>query len=463
MLRLTSTLSGEKTEFIPRNPPDVLMYVCGITPYAESHVGHGMSYVIFDVARRYLSHRGYRVRHVQNFTDIDDKIIARARETGVTAAELAGRYMDLFRQDMESLNVLPADTYPLATAEVPSMLRMIEGLIERGYAYAADGDVYFRVGAFKSYGKLSHRALEGMMAGARIAPNESKESALDFTLWKGAKAGEPAWDSPWGPGRPGWHIECSAMSLSYLGERIDIHGGGADLIFPHHENEIAQTEAYTGAAPFAQYWLHNGLLQLGEEKMSKSLGNLVSIRDVVERYGADAFRLFVLSSHYRSPLTWSEEGVAASARAAERLGRAAWTADGGTGPAPDSAVFRERCFEAMDDDLNTPQALAALFDLAREINRVAGAGGDAAEARAMLRELAGILGLKLEPSGGGAAAGQTDAAPYIELIIETRAALRAERQFAIADRLRSRLAELGIVLEDTPRGTEWRYERREPR
>ena len=456
MLRLTSTLTGEKTEFTPHNPPNVLMYVCGVTPYSDSHVGHGMSYVIFDVVRRYLAHRGYNVRVVQNFTDVDDKIIARSQETGETAEELAGRYMDLFKEDMELLNVLPADEYPLATVEVPSMLEMISGLIDKGFAYAADGDVYFRVGKFETYGKLSHRTLDGMMAGARIAPNELKESPLDFTLWKGAKEGEPSWDSPWGPGRPGWHIECSAMSLSYLGEKIDIHGGGADLIFPHHENEIAQTEAFTGTEPFAQYWLHNGLLQMGEEKMSKSLGNLVSIRDVVEQHGADAFRMFVLTSHYRMPLTWTDEGMAASARAAERLSRAAG-AVGGEGNAPDVGAFKERFYEAMDDDINTPQALAALFDMAREINRAAGEGGDVSDATGLLRELAGVLGLRLEQAGSG---GTGDIAPFVELLVETRAALRKEKQFALADNLRDRLAELGVVLEDTPRGTEWRIERR---
>ena len=458
MLRLTSTLTGEKTEFTPHNPPDVLMYVCGVTPYSDSHVGHGMSYVIFDVVRRYLAHRGYNVRVAQNFTDVDDKIIARSQETGEAASDLAGRYIDLFREDMQLLNVLPADEYPLATAEVPSMLEMIEGLIDRGFAYAAGGDVYFRVGKFETYGKLSHRTLDGMMAGARIAPNELKESPLDFTLWKGAKEGEPSWESPWGPGRPGWHIECSAMSLSYLGEKIDIHGGGADLIFPHHENEIAQTEAFTGTAPFAQYWLHNGLLQMGEEKMSKSLGNLVSIRDVAEQHGADAFRLFVLTSHYRMPLTWMDDGVAASARAAERLSRAAWAA-GGEGDPPDVSAFGDRFYEAMDDDLNTPQALAALFDLAREINRAAGAGGDVRAASTLLRELGGVLGLRLEQPGTTGGAG--DAAPYIELLIETRAALRAEKQFALADNLRDRLTDLGIVLEDTPRGTEWHFGRQD--
>ncbi len=455
MLRLTSTMTGVKTDFTPHDPPNVLMYVCGVTPYSDSHVGHGMSYVIFDVVRRYLTHTGYTVRAVQNFTDIDDKIIARSQETGEAASDLAGRYMDLFQEDMRLLNVLPADAYPLATAEVPSMVQMIEGLIDRGHAYAADGDVYFRVGSFTDYGKLSHRTLDGLMAGARIAPNESKESPLDFTLWKGAKEGEPSWDSPWGPGRPGWHIECSAMSLRYLNERIDIHGGGADLIFPHHENEIAQTEAFTQAEPFAQYWLHNGLLQMGAEKMSKSLGNLVSIRDVIERHGADAFRVFVLTSHYRMPLTWTDEGMAASARAAERLSRAAW-ATGGTGDSPNVDVFRERFHEAMDDDLNTPQALAALFDMAREINRLAGEGANVSEACALLRELGGVLGLRLEQAESG---GTGDIAPFVQLLVDTRAALRVEKQFALADDLRDRLAGLGVVLEDTPRGTEWRLER----
>ena len=455
MLRLTSTMTGVKTDFTPHDPPNVLMYVCGVTPYSDSHVGHGMSYVIFDVVRRYLTHTGYTVRAVQNFTDIDDKIIARSQETGEAASDLAGRYMDLFQEDMRLLNVLPADAYPLATAEVPSMVQMIEGLIDRGHAYAADGDVYFRVGSFTDYGKLSHRTLDGLMAGARIAPNESKESPLDFTLWKGAKEGEPSWDSPWGPGRPGWHIECSAMSLRYLNERIDIHGGGADLIFPHHENEIAQTEAFTQAEPFAQYWLHNGLLQMGAEKMSKSLGNLVSIRDVIERHGADAFRVFVLTSHYRMPLTWTDEGMAASARAAERLSRAAW-ATGGTGDSPKVDVFRERFHEAMDDDLNTPQALAALFDMAREINRLAGEGANVSEACALLRELGGVLGLRLEQAESG---GTGDIAPFVQLLVDTRAALRVEKQFALADDLRDRLAGLGVVLEDTPRGTEWRLER----
>lgn len=452
-LRILNTLSGQKEEFVPQDSSQVRMYVCGITPYADSHIGHGMSYVVFDVIRRYLEHRGYGVRHIQNFTDIDDKIIERAQTLGITPEELAGGFIQSYFEDMDLLGVERAHEYPRATGEVPAIVKMVEGLVEKGYAYASDGDVYYRVGTFEGYGKLSHRTLDGMMAGARIAVIESKESPLDFTLWKGAKPGEPAWDSPWGPGRPGWHIECSAMSLGYLGESIDIHGGGADLVFPHHENEIAQSEAFTGVAPFARYWVHNGLLQVSEEKMSKSLGNLVTIREVVARYGADAFRTFVLMSHYRSPLMWSEEGLAASGRAVERLIRAAHGDAVGTGTALEVEPYRERFTAAMDDDFNTPQALAALFDLARDINRAAEEARDVASARVLLQELSGVLGFTLQR---GSMAGQ-DVAPFIELLIETRAALRTERQFAMADRIRDQLTALGVTLEDTPRGSEWQF------
>lgn len=452
-LRILNTLSGQKEEFVPQDSSQVRMYVCGITPYADSHIGHGMSYVVFDVIRRYLEHRGYGVRHIQNFTDIDDKIIERAQTLGVTPEELAGGFIQSYFEDMDLLGVQRADEYPRATGEVHAIVEMVEGLIEKGYAYASDGDVYYRVGTFESYGKLSHRTLDGMMAGARIAVMESKESPLDFTLWKAAKPGEPAWDSPWGPGRPGWHIECSAMSLGYLGESIDIHGGGADLIFPHHENEIAQSEAFTGVAPFARYWVHNGLLQVSEEKMSKSLGNLITIREVATRYGPDAFRAFVLMSHYRSPLMWSQEGLAASGRAVERLIRAVHGDAMGTGTALDVDPYRERFTAAMDDDFNTPQALAVLFDLARDLNRVVEEGGDVASARVLLRELGGILGFTFQRDSMG---GQ-DIAPFVDLLVETRTALRNERQFAMADRIRDRLTALGVTLEDTPRGSEWQF------
>jgi cysteinyl-tRNA synthetase len=432
-----------------------------------------MSYIVFDVLRRYLEYRGWRVRHVQNFTDIDDRIIARAARLEVDEAELAQRFIDRYFEDMRALNILPAHEYPRATQEIPEMIQMIEALIEKGYAYAAPppagkghGDVYYRVERKDDYGKLSRRNLNDMMAGARVEPGEGKENPMDFALWKAAKPGEPAWDSPWGPGRPGWHIECSAMSLKYLGEQIDIHGGGEDLIFPHHENEIAQTEAYTGKEPFVRYWLHNAWVRVGEEKMSKSLGNFVPVKDGVERWGADAIRLFVLTSHYRSPLTYSEDALDAAKRGAERLR----TSLGGAATAPagdplveageslphgqaglDAAASRQRFIEAMDHDLNTPQAVAVLFDLAREINRARDEGQSVDEAQAALRELAGVLGLTLAQEGEWLAA-----APFIQLLIDVREELRQAKRYDLADLVRNRLGELGIALEDTSQGTVWR-------
>jgi cysteinyl-tRNA synthetase len=445
------------------------MYVCGVTPYDENHIGHAMSYIVFDVLRRYLEYQGHRVRHVQNFTDIDDRIIARAARLGIDEAELAQRYIDRYFEDMRALNIAPAHEYPRATQEIPEMVRMIEGLIAKGYAYVAPtksdaghGDVYYRVERKRGYGKLSGRSLDDMMAGARVEPGEGKENPMDFALWKSAKPGEPAWDSPWGPGRPGWHIECSAMSLKYLGEQIDIHGGGEDLIFPHHENEIAQTEAFTGKEPFVRYWLHNAWVRMGEEKMSKSLGNFVPVREAVQRWGADAIRLFVLTSHYRSPLTYSEEALAAAKRGVERLrtslsgGPGAATDTGSSGPARlaaavDASPFRERFIEAMDRDLNTPQAVAALFDLARDINRARDEGQAVEEAQAALRGLADLLGLTLAEEEESLAA-----APFIQLLIEVREEMRQAKRYDLADRIRSRLGELGIALEDTPQGTVWK-------
>ncbi|MBI4329253.1 MAG: cysteine--tRNA ligase, partial [Chloroflexi bacterium] len=404
--------------------------------------------------------RGYRVRHVQNFTDVDDKIIEHARRQGIPPAEMAARYIGRYFEDMDALNVRRADSYPRATEEVPKILEIVQGLIAKGHAYAAGGDVYFRVRSFPAYGELSKRTLEGMRAGARVAKGEGKADPLDFVLWKAAKPGEPQWESPWGPGRPGWHIECSAMALHHLGPSLDIHGGGQDLIFPHHENEIAQAEAFTGVSPFARLWLHHGLLQIGEEKMSKSLGNLVGIQEVVSRYGSDAFRLFVLSSHYRRPLLWSEESLSGMRRGAARLQRAAKGDLSGGGPVLDPAPFTQRFYEAMDDDLNTPQALAALFDLAREINRGAEEGTHAVQtARQALRETGEVLGLTFEEVGGD----RKEVGPFVQLLIETRSELRAQKQYAAADRLRDRLTKLGVILEDTPRGTVWHFAEPEER
>lgn len=456
-MRLYNTLSRQVEEFIPADDKKVLLYVCGITPYSESHLGHAMSYVIFDTLRRYLEFRGYEVKHVQNYTDIDDKLIARSEREGVPMGQIAERYIKEFERDIAELNILPAHVYPRATQEIPQIIEMIEGLVAKGFAYPGpareDGghDVYYRVERKEDYGKLSKRSLDSMLSGARIEPLEGKENPMDFTLWKAAKPGEPAWDSPWGPGRPGWHIECSAMSLHHLGKQIDIHGGGLDLVFPHHENEIAQTEAFTGEVPFARYWVHNGFLQMGDEKMSKSLGNFITMRQAIDIAGPDGLRVYVLNGGYRSPLTYSEEAMLAGKAAAERLRTAASLEDSGTGEPLDASSFRERFISVMDEDLNTAAALSVLFELAREINRARDAGRSVGAAQATLRELAGVLGLKLEASTDSMAA-----APFIELLIDLRRELREAKQYQLADRIRSGLGELGIVLEDAAGKTTWK-------
>ena len=458
-MRLHNTLTGKVEEFVPRDDKNVLMYVCGITPYSESHIGHAMSYIIFDTLRRYLEYRGYKVRHVQNYTDIDDKLIASAEREGVPMSEISERYIAEFERDCTRLNIQKAHIYPRATEEVPAIVEMIEGLVAKGFAYMGpqrDGnsDVYFRVEKKDDYGKLSKRSLDSMLSGARIEPLEGKENPMDFTLWKGAKPGEPAWDSPWGKGRPGWHIECSAMALHHLGEQIDLHGGGLDLAFPHHENEIAQTEAYTGKVPFSQFWVHNGFVQMGEEKMSKSLGNVLGMRGAIDAYGPDGVRVFVLSSGYRSPLTYSEEAMAAGKTGAERLRNAVTAADNPGGEKLDASSYREQFVTAMDDDFNTAQAVALLFSLAREINRASAGGGSVSDAQAVLRELAGVLGLQLDAAPGGQ--DTLGAAPFIDLLVELRKDLRTAKQYELADRVRSGLAEQGITLEDGPNGTTWK-------
>ncbi len=451
-MKLYNTLSGTVEEFVPADGNQVKMYVCGVTPYSSTHVGHALSYVVFDTLRRYLEHKGYEVRHVQNFTDVDDKIIQRAQEAGVSEDELVEEFISDYFHTMDALNIQRASEYPRATREIPRIIDAIAGLIDRGHAYPAAGDVYFRVTSKDDYGKLSHRSLDSMIAGARIQVDENKEHPMDFVLWKGAKPGEPSWESPWGQGRPGWHIECTAMSLEYLGEQVDIHGGGQDLVFPHHENEIAQSECYTGAKPFARYWMHNGLLQLGSDKMSKSLGNLVSVVEALERYSPDAMRLYFLSSHYRSPLAYSDEGAAAVERSLDRV-RHALTPGNGSGPQVDASPHRARFAAAMDDDLNTPQAIAALFDLARDINRGRDDGQSIDDGQAALRELGAVLGLTFTDRAGGDA--DLTAAPFIDLLVSVRSELRAARQFALADQIRDGLAEQGVTLEDGPQGTQW--------
>ncbi len=476
-MKIYNTLSGQKEEFSPQGA-EVKMYVCGVTPYDDAHLGHAMSYVIFDVIRRYLKLRGYSVRFVQNVTDIDDKIINRANQRGIPTRELAEKYAQSYFDDMAALSVVPADFYPRATEEIPKIIDVIQGLIDKGYAYPARGSVYFRVRNVRDYGKLSHRSPDAMRIGASVESGEEKEDPLDFVLWKAAKPGEPEWASPWGPGRPGWHIECSAMSLKYLGKTIDIHGGGQDLVFPHHENEIAQSESFTGVKPFVKYWLHNGLVQFGGEKMSKSLGNLITIKQALDKYGADALRIFILNSHYRSPLTYSEEVIEAAQSGAERLRRVVSRDDaaGGKGEALAAAPYRKQFFEAMDDDFNTPQALAALFDLAREINQAADSGLGFKDAKEALLKLAGdVLGLtfkareaepldvgwlkELAVSYAGVIKGDDapdDAGAIMEMLIAARKELRKARDYQKADELREKLSASGIILEDTPKGTVWK-------
>lgn len=481
-MKVFNTLSGMKEEFVPRGN-EVKMYVCGVTPYADSHIGHAMSYVIFDVIRRYLQFKGYKVKYVQNITDIDDKLIDRAGKLGSSVSELAQRFTASYFEDMDALNVGRVDIYPRATEEIDKIIEVIGGLIDKGYAYPAGGSVYFRVGNVPDYGKLSHRSLEAMMAGGNVDFDKEKENSLDFALWKAAKPGEPWWESPWGRGRPGWHIECSAMSLKYLGDIIDIHGGGQDLVFPHHENEIAQSESFTGKKPFVKYWLHNGMVQFGNEKMSKSLGNLITIKDALTRHSADAIRIFILNSHYRSPLTYLEESFEAAEKAAERLQQAARseaTAGKGEGLI-DIDTYRNQFVTAMDDDFNTARALATLFDLAREINRAVESGYRVAAAQQMLVELSGILGLTLKPSDkpvidaglvarirdsvyqelDRAVAEETaqSAEGLIDEMISLRNQLRQAKEWQLADMVRSRLDEAGIILEDTTNGTVAKYRR----
>jgi len=450
-MKIHNTLSGKTEDFVALDGK-VNMYVCGITPYSASHIGHAMMSVIFDVVRRYLEFKGYDVRHIQNFTDIDDKMILAANSTGIDVADLAESNITDYLAEMDALNVARAHEYPRATAEIGKITEIIAKLIEKGYAYPVAGDVYFRVNQDEDYGKLSHRDLDGLIAGARVEVDERKEDAMDFALWKSQKPGEPAWDSPWGMGRPGWHIECSAMAIKYLGSSIDIHGGGRDLIFPHHENEIAQSESFTDEVPFSRFWMHNGMLRLGEDKMSKSIGNIVTVGEALSSYSPDALRLFFLSSHYRAPLLYTEANVAGQERALERLKNAVRPASvASVGSTIDASPAKAQFVEAMDDDFNTPRALAAMFDLAREINRGKDEGADVLGAQDTLRELSGVLGMSLDETAENSGAG-----PFVQMLVNVRTELRAARQFDIADSIRDRLSELGVTIEDTPEGTEWR-------
>lgn len=452
-MKLYNTLSGKKEEFASPNGK-VGMYVCGITPYAPSHIGHAMMSVVFDVVRRYLEYKGFSITHIQNFTDVDDKIIQAANDIGISTTELAEANIKQYLEEMDALNVLRAHAYPKATTEIPAIVDMISALEKRGYAYAVNGDVYFRVNRNADYGKLSRRSAEDLLSGARVDVDEAKEDPRDFALWKSQKPGEPAWDSPWGAGRPGWHIECSAMSMRYLKDGLDIHGGGQDLIFPHHENEIAQSESASQQQPFARYWLHNGLLSIDEDKMSKSIGNVISVGEALNMFSPAALRLFFLSSHYRNPLVYSEQNIAAQERAIERIRNAASAEERSADGEPlDAAPYKSAFIAAMDDDLNTPRALAAIFDLSRQINRAREDGKSVSSAQRTLRDLAGVLGIDVDAPPDDASG---DIAPFVDLLVQTRADLRAARQYALADKIRDNLAGLGVTLEDGGGGTEWR-------
>jgi cysteinyl-tRNA synthetase len=464
MLRIYNTLTRRKEDFDTIEPNVVRMYVCGVTVYNDAHVGHAMSALVFDIIRRYLEYRGYKVKHVMNYTDVDDKIINRAKQLNEDPLKLAQRYIDDYAQNLKDLNVLSATINPRATQTMGEIQSMVRGLIEKGYAYAAsNGDVYFRVTKDRDYGKLSGRKLDEMQAGARIEVEEAKEHPMDFALWKAAKPGEPAWDSPWGKGRPGWHIECSAMNLKELGEQIDIHGGGNDLIFPHHENEIAQSESLTGKL-FARYWIHNGMLQLGGEKMSKSLGNIVSIKDFLSTRDADAMRMLVLNGSYRAPLIFNDETLDAAEKSLDRLKSGLRPALPNTKGIPagsaaeltsQAEATRQSFVKAMDDDFNSPLAMAVLFELVKAINTVRddGATDDQLKpAQLVLIELTGVLGLQLKEKKGSG-----DADKFIDLLVQVRSEVRKQKLWGLSDQIRDRLKSLGVTIEDSKEGTTWRW------
>ncbi len=450
------------------------MYACGPTTYNFFHAGNARMLVVFDMIRRYLMYKGYEVLYVQNFTDVDDKIIQRAQEEGMDPLKLAQKYINEYFKDAQALNILPATIHPKATEHIPEMIAIIEELIDKNLAYEVDGDVYFAVNAFSGYGKLSGRSLEDMQAGARIEVDERKRFPMDFALWKKAKAGEPAWESPWGIGRPGWHIECTAMSLKYLGQGFDIHGGGGDLVFPHHENEIAQSEGYLGGKTFARYWMHNAFITVKQEKMSKSLGNFFTVREILEHFPGEVVRFYLLSTHYRSPLDFDDEKLTMAQKGLERLqtsirlanealnrsdGQESGKGTAGSGELLKKADSARQDFEkAMDDDFNSALAFASLFELAKAIN--SSLQEDAAnteeliKARDTLIQLSGVLGFDLLQ------AQQTNSTDerfkqVMELLIEVRTQARQKKDWAMADFIRNQLKEIGIILEDTPQGVRW--------
>lgn len=477
-MRLYNTASGQKENLTTLNPREVNMYVCGPTTYNLIHLGNARPLVVFDTVRRYLEYRGYRVNYVQNFTDVDDKIINRARESGEDPLRLAQRYIDEYFTDAKALGIRTADEHPRVSDHIADIIAAVAGLMDRGYAYQSQGDVFFRVRAFQDYGKLSGRSLDDMRAGARVDVNENKEDPLDFALWKAAKPGEPAWDSPWGKGRPGWHIECSVMSTRYLGDTIDIHGGGSDLIFPHHENEIAQAEALTGKA-FVRYWMHNGFITVNQEKMSKSLGNFFLLRDILARYPADVVRFYLIATHYRSPLDFDDGKLEEARKALHRLKTTRTLLDEFIDEStPEAAGLRDRAqrfldrleelhrkfMEAMDDDFNTARAIGHLFEMAHEINAYLTQAVRSDEAdqtvlrRAGMRfsDLGRLLGIFLS---GSMAQQEEMVERVLGIIAKLRQAARREKDYALADSVRDFLRGLEITVEDLDTGSRFRYER----
>ncbi|QGX38960.1 cysteine--tRNA ligase [Permianibacter aggregans] len=455
MLQIYNTLTRQKEQFKPLQPGKVGMYVCGVTTYDYCHIGHARTYISFDVVARYLRFSGYQVLFVRNITDIDDKIIKRANEQQVGFEVIVDTYVKAMHDDFAALDILPPDVEPRATTTIEGIIAITEQLIARNMAYAtADGDVYYRVKKFPEYGRLSGQSLDDLMSGARVEVGEQKENPLDFALWKSAKPNEPSWDSPWGKGRPGWHIECSAMSKACLGNTFDIHGGGSDLQFPHHENEIAQSEGANGCQ-FVRYWMHSGMVQVDAVKMSKSLGNFFTIRDVLKAYSAEVIRFFLLSGHYRSQLNYSQDNLDAAKNALARL----YTALRGLPVTSKLAgeSYETRFREAMDDDFNVPEAIAVLFDLVREINRLrANDEHAAAEHAAMFRRLAAVLGICQSDPESFFKQGSDDEAEEIEALIAERLAAKKAKNFARADEIRKELSECGIVLEDSATGTTWK-------
>jgi len=461
VLQLYNTLTQKKEDFAPIDAGRIRMYVCGVTTYDYCHLGHGRMLVVFDVITRFLRFNGFDVTYVRNITDIDDKIINRANELGIAFDELSEKFINIMHEDERALNILPPDIEPRATHHMQEILDMVGTLVEKGYAYAADnGDVYFSVSKFADYTKLSKRNLDEMLAGARVEVDEAKRDARDFALWKAAKPDEPGWDSPWGFGRPGWHIECSAMSTQCLGETFDIHGGGSDLIFPHHENEIAQSECATGKE-FARYWMHNGPLRIDDEKMSKSLGNFFTIRQVLEQYSPEVIRYFLISSHYRSAINYSQDNLGQASGALERFYNALKGIDYTEVASAENTEFERRFTASMEDDFNTPEAIGVLFDLAREINRLKQEDMAAASSlAALLVKLGAVLGILQLSAEDFLRRGSEDIdAAYIEELINKRNLAREEKDWALADQIRDELKALNVILEDEDGVTSWRFEK----